>query len=100
MDPADYPADSPPDPFFIRLLCAQPFSGWCVPAATARSGSCGRCGLTAVDCGQLSWRTCTEPIYRPPCGDKAAEGVVFACIEEARAGCGWVQKAVLWWSFS
>ena len=26
----------------------------------------GRCGLTAVECGQLSWRTGTEPVYRPP----------------------------------
>ena len=40
-DPAGYPSDSPPGPFFIPL-CAQPFSGWCVPAAAARSGSCGR----------------------------------------------------------
>ena len=53
-DPADYPSDSLPGPFFMPLLYAQPFSGWCAPAAAARSGRCGRCELTAVDRGQLS----------------------------------------------
>lgn len=68
-------------------LRAQPFSGWCVPAATARSGRYGRrCGLTAVDCGQLSWRAGTEPIYRTLLRRQATEGVVFACLEEGAGG--------------
>lgn len=101
MGPAGYPSDSPPGPFFIPL-CAQPFSGWCVPVAAARSGRCGRCGLTAVECGQLSWRTGTEPIYRPPVATGyGGGGGFFVCFEEVRVGeYGGVQKVVLCGSFS
>ncbi len=70
-------------------LCAQPlFSGWYAPAAVARSGRCGRCGLTAVGRGQLSWRTDTEPIYRnhPPLAATGCGGVVFVCLEGGEGG--------------
>ena len=54
-----------------------------------------------ADCDQLSWRTGTEPIYRPPLRRQAAEGVVFVCFEEARVGeRGGVQKVVLRGEFS
>ena len=41
-DPAGYPSDSPPGPFFRQLMRSTLISGWCVPAAATRSGSCGR----------------------------------------------------------